>query len=191
MLSKLDQLLYQEELARKKRRAHDVLGQRFAILQQLLRGGHAPMPAAIARSIDSLTEELKSDSDSPDEPLLERLCAVYAGIGVDVSVCGALPAGEAGTRLFAIIRECCTNAVRHGLASGIEIHIDRVSGGSVLAVSNNGKPAKGMRYGSGIEAMRKSAEDTGGYLEVDPGPVFTVKAIIMDGGTNNDTNTDR
>lgn len=73
-----------------------------------------------------------------------------------------------------IVRECISNAQRHGNAGRITVGLDRGSGSLVLTVTDNGSgfdpAATGARPGSGLANIAARAAEIGARLTVDSAP---------------------
>ncbi len=74
-------------------------------------------------------------------------------------------------QLFRIAQESVSNAVKHGQAGRVDIHLARQSGNIVLTVRDNGigipdSPAKGT--GMGLLTMSHRAQMIGGTLKIEP-----------------------
>jgi two-component system, LuxR family, sensor kinase FixL len=78
---------------------------------------------------------------------------------------------KASVQLFRIAQEAVSNAVKHGQAKRIDIHLARQSGNIVLTVRDDGlgipdKPGKGT--GMGLLTMSHRAQMMGGTIHVSP-----------------------
>lgn len=74
-------------------------------------------------------------------------------------------------QLFRIAQEAVSNAVKHGQAGRVDIHLARQSGSIVLTIRDNGigipeSPAKGT--GMGLLTMSHRAQMMGGSLKIEP-----------------------
>jgi two-component system sensor kinase FixL len=74
-------------------------------------------------------------------------------------------------QLFRIAQEAVSNAVKHGQAKRVDVHLARQSGNIVLTIRDNGigipeSPAKGT--GMGLLTMNHRAQMMGGTLKIEP-----------------------
>lgn len=80
-----------------------------------------------------------------------------------------------------VIREAVSNALRHGGATELNIHLEHVKGGARLVVSDNGRgfdPERATR-GMGIANMEARATDDGGSFDIEStGTGTTVTAVL-------------
>jgi len=108
-------------------------------------------------------------------------------VGHEMPQCSARvePLGQTGAAVevaaYAIAGEAFGNALRHSVASRIEIEARRCDGVLVLTVTDNGigLPAR-PRSGVGLVSMRERAAEVGGRLDVGPsdGGGTTVRAVL-------------
>ncbi len=178
MLEDMEQLSYQKELLKRKSRVHDVLGERIAVVQNLLRS-EAPDITAVAARIKSMENELRQDNEAVSVTF-EQMAQSFKSVGVELMLHGRLPDGETGLFILDLIRECSTNAVRHGFASRVEVNFKKERGGYLLTISNNGDLPEVIRESGGLFDMRQRIEDNGGSLEIVTKPVFTMTAWIKE-----------
>ena len=80
---------------------------------------------------------------------------------------------KTSVQLFRIAQEAVSNAVKHGQARRVDIHLARQSGSIVLTVRDDGvgipeKPGKGT--GMGLLTMNHRAQMMGGTIHVSPRP---------------------
>lgn len=90
-----------------------------------------------------------------------------------------LPPLQAGILLFAV-KECATNAIKHGYAKQADILVEEYKGQLQLTFTDSGCGTDNMQSGSGLSIMRERIEGVGGKLKIDsaPGEGFTVSIII-------------
>jgi signal transduction histidine kinase len=91
----------------------------------------------------------------------------------------ALPPLEVGILLSAV-KECTTNAIRHGQATHVDILIGEHKGQLRLAFTDNGSGTDDIKSGSGLSIMRERVQSVGGTLKIESalGEGFTVSLII-------------
>ena len=176
-----------EALLLTRTRTHDLLGQRLTLLLRTLRYQDTACDCdELAASCQSLSDDLRAEATAvqPDEALAQ-LQKTFASIGITVALEGRLPAGQAQAEAAAdIIREAVTNAVRHALATRIDIQSWLAADGHHLMITDNGTPHfVKFAEGSGIGGMRAKAEALGGSLQVVPSPRFTIY-VLFPGGEN-------
>lgn len=114
------------------------------------------------------------------EQLLQEICS-DTGLDIHLVVESeiSLPAHQAGVLLSAI-KECTTNAIKHGQATHADILIGEYKGQLRLAFTDNGSGTDDIKSGSGLSIMRERVQSVGGTLEIEstPGEGFTVSLII-------------
>lgn len=100
------------------------------------------------------------------------------GRGVEES----LPPLQAGILLSAV-KECATNALKHGHASQVDILIQEYKGQIQFAFTDNGVGADALQIGSGLSIMHERIAGIGGELKTEtvPGEGFTVSITIPAG----------
>jgi len=80
---------------------------------------------------------------------------------------------EMAIHLYRIAQEATSNAVRHGLAAAIAIHLAIHDGRVILTIEDNGvgiSPAVSSTSGMGLRSMRYRAGALGGEIEISPLP---------------------
>ncbi|MCR4690922.1 MAG: hypothetical protein K5739_06240 [Lachnospiraceae bacterium] len=89
------------------------------------------------------------------------------------------------------VRQCATNAVRHGEASELYIKTVLKEGGRVVEISNNGKvPKKPVRMGGGLGALEKEILAAGGRLTIEREPAFLLRILLPKNRTHQATGTE-
>ena len=117
-------------------------------------------------------------------PQLEQLLQeIRSDTGLDIHLVMeseiALPPLEVGILLSAV-KECTTNAIRHGQATHVDILIGEHKGQLRLAFTDNGSGTDDIKSGSGLSIMRERVQSVGGTLKIESalGEGFTVSLII-------------
>jgi len=175
----------ERETQRAKIRAHDLLGERLTVLLRTARSEKEP-DYPLLRSLSSeLIDELKAVGNAPspsDE--LDILRQTFKSIGVEIIIEGELPEDMDVGSLFAdISREAVTNAVRHGLATQVIIHVQTQENGHLLRITDNGHAAAGtIKEGGGISGMRERLRPFGGMLRISAVERFTLTVTVRGTG---------
>lgn len=107
---------------------------------------------------------------------IERLAAFwrtrYPAVSFDVQVAEERFSAETGTRIYRIVQESISNAVRHGKPERIEVRVDRdgVEHLRVQVRDDGIGLTAGSGAGLGLTGMRERVAALGGELEVSGGP---------------------
>lgn len=179
---------------------HDGLGQELALLTSLMYVSpeeqvesqwHEHLQSTAERALAEarrIIVALAGEKVPPSEADSKRIADVVAAAGVEVRVEVDLtsvsvmsdPAHQES--IVRIVREAVTNAIRHGHAGHISIHVSREEGGA-LRVSDDGAgfdPSEMIDSGRfGLVGMREVAKRSGAALEVHskPGHGTTVEVV--------------
>lgn len=173
------EMFVKQEKASARSALHNELG------QVLLMGRHyvlhpestdSAMVALMTRQMNSfvLGESKAPAVDAEDE--LQRALRTARSIGVSVELKGAAPeGGKLRSLLAAAIRECAANAVKHAEGDRLFAAITRTAAGTVMTVTNNGRPPKGpVAESGGLLSLRRSAEAAGGQMRIQSLPAFSL-----------------
>lgn len=185
-ISNLDSLSKKREIHEAKMRAHDILGQRLTVLLRIIQNEDKLDHDLLKSLSKGLLAELRLEKNKelPHEEL-ERIQEIFSVIDVKIDFKGSLPDNiQHASLLLDIIRESCTNAVRHALATEINIKVELRENKHQLTISNNGYPPTApITLGNGIKGMKKSICDHGGNLNIIEGPIFTL-SVVLPGGNS-------
>jgi len=179
-IANLHILSREREIQQAKMRAHDVLGERLTYMLHSIRGEKKPDYSLLRLLARGLIDELKTvRSDPAPQDELDILKQTFKAIGVDINVEGSLPEDIVTAQLFAdISREAITNAVRHGFATLINIHMENMRSGHHLRITDNGHPPGSFKEGGGTSGMRKKVEPFNGTLHIEIEPRFVLTVMI-------------
>jgi two-component system sensor histidine kinase UhpB len=187
----------EDERRRIARNLHDEIGQNLtAVLLQLdrlgkrvrpeLRGEFLETVEFVRTSLDEVRRVARELRPGVLEDLglanaLRELCTMFsvAGLRIERRIPPTLPAlgPETELVLYRVAQESLTNAVRHSGATRVELRLERVPGGVVLRITDNGRGLpEGVLASSvgGLRGMREWALLVGGQLDVsslEPGGV--------------------
>lgn len=169
-----------QEILRMRNKIHDVLGQHISLLVRRLEQETDVSGEELSTWIEELTAQLYTRTPPDSQARLRELKEVFQSIGVTLRQSGTLPADPPLAEVFvSVIREASTNAVRHGLATIVEIDMRETEDANVLTVTDNGALApEGVSPGGGIRSMEYSAGSVGGELIIETQPRFSVTAHI-------------
>ena len=183
-IANLHNLSIKKEIENARMRAHDILGQRLSVLLRTIRSDNDIDYDLLESLSKGLLAELREERDEIgpyDE--LKSIQEIFASIGVEIKFEGNFPKNEDQADLFVdIIREGSTNAVRHGLATEINIKAELIEDTYNLTINNNGHTSTTpITAGSGIKVMRKKVSAQGGNLNIIYHPTFTLSAVLPGG----------
>jgi signal transduction histidine kinase len=191
-----------EERSRLARDLHDGLAQELAFIRSqtaamaagmAVPGMERHLSAAAERALAESRRALEALSGdvAEGEPLAGALrraaeeVAVRAGAAVEVHAEDALAvSAEVGEALLRVTREAANNAVRHGGARTISIHLRCDRSQLLLTVSDDGTgfDPETVQRGYGLRSMRERVEALGGQIEVrsQPGKGATVEVNLSE-----------
>jgi two-component system NarL family sensor kinase len=136
-----------------------------------LRGQMREAMAEVQRIIDGLAP-VALDSQDPAEALrafARRVPGVSIRVHAPDSLAGVPELVGAG--VYAIALEAITNAIRHGRADRVDVHLHRSPTTLELTVSDDGSGLAGANgLGVGLRSMHGRAQRLGGSLTVQPHP---------------------
>jgi two-component system, NarL family, sensor histidine kinase UhpB len=180
----------ESERRRIARNLHDEIGQNLtAVLLQLDRLGKRVRPELrdefmetvefVRTSLDEVRRVARELRPGVLEDLglanaLLELCTMFsatAGLRIERRVAQVLPplSAEKELVIYRVAQESLTNAVRHSQATRVELRLERVPGGVVLRVTDDGKGLAAGELDSavgGLRGMQEWALLVGGELDV-------------------------
>ena len=82
--------------------------------------------------------------------------------------------------LLSAIKECTTNAIKHGQATHLDILIDEHDGQIHVTLTNNGSHTEDIKSGCGLAIMEERIKSIGGTMATEsaPGEGFTLSLMI-------------
>ncbi len=166
----------EREYLRIRSQVHDVLGQQLTAMQRLSKSDNLlEYNELLTRSRDVIVQ-IKEQNFKNAQLFYEEISEYFQKIGLEVSLIPSLPEDSGISFLIlSILREACTNAVRHAEATRIITTIRQDSDFYHIEIKNNGKlPNHGLVEGGGLFGIRTRVEDAGGTLRVEVMPEFTL-----------------
>ena len=80
--------------------------------------------------------------------------------------------------LLRCVQEAVTNALRHGRATEIDIHLHRDASGIEISVGNNGSAPRDIVFGNGLTGMRERLDALGGKLDLQPIQPHGLRVVV-------------
>lgn len=183
-IANLHLLCRRKETQAARIRAHDILGNRLSLLLRTIHSSEAIDDNVLISNVGCLFENMKRSSvPSTAKDDLASLRKTFFSIGVHIHFDGDLPDDtEISTAFAEIIHEAVTNAVRHGFATEVSVHLQSDSNGYCLDISDNGHGAPdGMIEGRGIDGMRSRVIAHNGEFIINLLPCFTISVTVPKG----------
>ncbi len=163
-------------------RVHDIIGQRLSILHRYLEDGAQSEEsfAQIQPLLNSILDDLEPGETSDSKTELYAIVYAFSLIAVAVEIQGELPEDSAISLAFVqVVREACTNAVKHGQASHVWIVLDETPEEYMLFISNDGEEFTGdLHQGKGLPGMARAIVSVGGQLTLQPEKNFALRASV-------------
>ncbi len=177
-MKNLEEIKKQEALQKSWHYIHDKMGQQVSMIQRLLQSKRGINQEELFTLIGNLEQQFAIEEDDP----LKMLCEIkqdYENLGISVHQEGDLPTGELAITFVEIIRECVTNAVRHGMAKNIWVKIVDDAQQIQLIVSNDGERTEDkIQWGNGLTGILEKTKTLGGELKIFTEEEFSVQVTI-------------
>jgi two-component system sensor histidine kinase UhpB len=96
----------------------------------------------------------------------------YPAVSFNIDISEESFSADVGSRIYRIVQESVSNAVRHGHPSRIELSVSRESTTSVVVEVRDdgvGLQPEGIQGGLGLTGMRERVSELGGELDVSAG----------------------
>ena len=163
-IKKVEAVETQKEILKIKGNLHDVMAQRLSILHGIVIAGMMP--------------EMYGGFEVSLQDRIKELVNSFALIGVELRVSKQLYTMSNKTPVLKVLRECTTNAVRHGDATVVTADAEITTDGCKLTVTDNGRSCKDVIYGNGLFGIGYAVEAAGGYMHVETEPSFAVTVFF-------------
>ena len=179
-IKKIESVETQKEILRIKGNLHDVMAQRLSILHGIVNyGGFDDVDLKkIKELIAGIAPEMYGGFEVSLHDRIDELVNSFAIIGVELRVSEKVYAIKEKALVLKVLRECTTNAVRHGGATVVTVDAEIMPDGYKLTVSDNGKSCKDVVYGNGLSGIGYAVGAVGGYMTVETEPVFAVCVFL-------------
>lgn len=172
-------LIREEEILNMKMRVHDDIGRSVISTRRFLQQNR-PMEELDLTPWKNAVSLLRHEIEQPEEQdYVSNLMSGAYGIGIKIIIEGSLPKTAAGEVLVSAIRECMTNAVRHGGAKELYVHITDDENTATATITNDGAVPRGeITLGGGLSSLKFLIERCGGAMEIRHSPRFELRATI-------------
>jgi signal transduction histidine kinase len=127
----------------------------------------------LRRALASLAEEPPMQKPYITKILdLTRNVSAATGIkiGIDFANTGLSLAADRASILYRLVQEGITNAIRHGNATEIHIHFQRIDTGLMVFVRDNGRGSASREPGFGLQSMEDRIASIDGTLKFSSEP---------------------
>ncbi len=174
----------EEEVLNAKMRVHDEMGRCLVAAQKYLwQDSEESIPDSVVQSWQRAVSTLKYNNDTADEDMLSQIRKACSSLKVGFIQTGGLPGQERTAYLLTCaVRECVTNAVRHGEASELYAVFSETASTAAVTVTNNGKQPQGeISEGGGLSTLRRRVEREGGTMIVQSLPRFQLTVTVPKG----------
>ncbi len=158
-------LVSEPQAAQKLHQGKEQVRRGLSELRASVRLVRAGSETDFAAALSQLVQEIRSDTGLDIHIVMESEIA--------------LPPLQAGI-LLSVVKECATNAIRHGHATGADILIGEHNGQLRFAFTDNGFGTDTIKSGAGLSIMQERIQSVGGTLELEsaPGEGFTISLMI-------------
>lgn len=179
-IKKVEAVETQKEILKIKGNLHDVMAQRLSILHGIVNyGGFDDVDLKkIKELIAGMMPEMYGGFEVSLQDRIKELVNSFALIGVELRVSKQLYTMSNKTPVLKVLRECTTNAVRHGGATVVTADAEITTDGCKLTVTDNGRSCKDVIYGNGLFGIGYAVEAAGGYMHVETEPSFAVTVFF-------------
>ncbi len=173
---KITLLSKENEFSRIRIQLHDIMGQKLTTMQRLFQSEYVTGNDFIADLLHDLLEKIKIKNSEDKNEILTLLKDDFKKIGLEIKILGELPKSNKIALLFlGILREICTNAIKHGEATKVSIEISNIENSYDITITNNGSlPKNVISEGSGLNGIRERLKNINANLDIDYEKEFTL-----------------
>lgn len=179
-LRDINNIQKEKEILRLKGNIHDSMSQRLSILHCYIIENKGEDIKQIKQLINSMLNEMYEVNEINTSSRLDNLISSFALINVKLNIKGKLPKStEQADFTVKVIRECATNAVKHGQAKEINVSI-RLNDEKKyhIVIDNNGLPIKNIVEGNGLKSIKYQLSTLNGTMNIVSEPSFYIEFII-------------
>ncbi len=165
-LDELIEVQNENEVLNLKSHIHDNLAQQLSILHMFLINGEVTDIGKVKEILSGLELTPSNEGNT-----ISDLQDTFASIGVNIHIEGETPSDRDRYSLYYdAIKECTTNAIKHGFAKDVYVKITD----SGIRIFNASTPEKNIRFGNGLTGLSQKAENIGGKLSASTEDGFAI-----------------
>ncbi len=170
----------ENETIKIKGNLHDIMAQRLSILHSVVSFDNNIDLVQLKGLLSNMLPEMRGELNLPFNEKLAQLTDSFALVGVKIIIDGNINMLSAYYSLILkILRECTTNAIKHGGASEVYVTVKNLNSEFFISVSDNGINLKSFSdEGNGIKGLRYSVEQVGGKINVYSEKNFVTEILL-------------
>lgn len=166
----------EKEILRIKGNLHDTLSQRLSILHCYIIENKGEDIKQIKALISSMLSDMYNNGQVMPSERLHHLISSFSTINVQLKIDGQLPLDAVKSDfVLKVIRECTTNAVRHGKASIVHVVIKNNKENYTIVIANNGVGTPSIIEGNGLKSIRYQLLQLNGKMTIKSYPKFKIE----------------
>ena len=178
LLVQMPEIIRQEETLAMKLRVHDDIGHSILAVRRALirRAGLEELRASAALWEQSIAVLYRSNRITASPEPMKVAVRRAAEMGVRVLTEGKPPESRSLCETVSLaIRECAANCARHAGGTELYVRFQPMCGRTDVFLTNNGAaPKKKITEGGGLSMLRHHVEETGGRMEIQSLPRFSL-----------------
>lgn len=178
LFEQMPEIIRQEETLAMKLRVHDDIGHSILAVRRALirRAGLEELRASAALWEQSIAVLYRSNRITASPEPMKVAVRRAAEMGVRVLTEGKPPESRSLCETVSLaIRECAANCARHAGGTELYVRFQPMCGRTDVFLTNNGAaPKKKITEGGGLSMLRHHVEETGGRMEIQSLPRFSL-----------------
>ena len=178
LLVQMPEIIRQEETLAMKLRVHDDIGHSILAVRRALirRAGLEELRASAALWEQSIAVLYRSNRITASPEPMKVAVRRAAEMGVRVLTEGKPPESRSFCETVSLaIRECAANCARHAGGTELYVRFQPMCGRTEVFLTNNGAaPKEKITEGGGLSMLRHHVEETGGRMEIQSLPRFSL-----------------
>ena len=168
------------EVLKIKGNIHDTLSQRLSILHCYMIENKidniSQIKQLIITMLPDMYNDMYNDTKNNEYEKLKSLIDSFAIVNVSLKIKGELPKDfDKANFVIKTIRECSTNAVKHGNATEVCVDINNLDDGHYnILITNNGLTTNKIYENNGLKNIKYQLEKFNGKMKIETTPKFKI-----------------